>query len=1034
MSSPNGATSLADRSIDVPFNIVNGNHSEMVAYLVLNIWPSHFGLPLLLLVIMLSKKIQRSTAFLNMLVVWIIVGISSTLLLYAGKQTGEEPPKMLCLFQAALIYGMPPMTSTATLALVLQMFLSVRKAYLGEKSKPGDGIMRTWLLLIAPYVALLLTVIATAVLLVQVGASNPSKISRNRRFFYCSVEADPLTNTMTVAAALILLATVILETWTVVYLYWLSRTIKRTGGKISSIIDLSFPIRIIAFGFYVMIALSYLRNTEGACGNYLRNATALGALVWGVVCEASKYYLYLYILGTLLAMAARKLQSEIDRTLKKVSEGVELFESIYDKMQSSTNQTQKEKLENDLKTQIKKLQRLRDQIKTWVASNDIKDKSVLLENRRLIETQMEKFKACEKEMKTKAFSKEGLIQAAKLDPKEQEKEEATIWLQSQVEELQMQVEATEAEVEALQGTGKKRKGTSNAAGRLEELERLNERRKWHISRLEIVLRLLNNGSLPAEKVMGLKDDVQYFVESNTDEDFDEYEGVYDELNLDEEEEKFGLVQDEDGSEDSDEASEEDLPPRTPSSKKHDEESITSSKRDESPILRKATATLQLRSKPPPTPTFSQQPVKAVPPTTPARSNMTPIRYAAAAAAAVATPATTQTTAPSQAPVPSSSHLPASSSGQPPISSSLTQDSLSGISSSPSLTHPSVTSPMLSSSASVSQQPDGSFYSGQESPALSDAVVSSIGAPAAASSPQRRKASISSPLVPSQLPNKPAVSSPLLTSATLSQLNGTSQQSTQAVPSSTAPPPPEQAQYTQTLAAPPNLSDVPSPSPSAAQAMQFPPGVKIPQGPEQASTSQMPAQQQPPVASARPPSTSQSQPPPRSSTASAFPGSLSDLVTSFEGVKQKAAMRMSNLDQVHKMLEGGYPNMPQPQDTAKPKYYVPRTPFQTPPYYPQSPHPLLNTAGIFSQLDVETLFYVFYFLPGTYQQYLAAKELKRQSWRFHVKYLTWFQRHSEPQAITEEYEQGVYVYFDWEGSWCQRKKADFRFEYRYLSED
>ncbi|KAF7433395.1 hypothetical protein PC9H_005345 [Pleurotus ostreatus] len=273
MSSSNGTTTSADRPIDVPFNIVNGNHSELIAYLVLNIWPSHFGLPLLLLVIMLSKKIQRSAAFLNMLVVWIIVGMcvlhqsklellmmesiygtsrSSTLLLYAGKQSGEEPPKMLCLFQAALIYGMPPMTSTATLALVLQMFLSVRKAYLGEKLTPGDGILRTWLLLIAPYVALLLTVIATAV----VGASNPSKISRNRRFFYCSVEADPLTDTMTVVAASILLATVILEIWTVVYLYRLSRTIKRTGGKVSSIIDLSFPIRIIAFGFYVMIALS----------------------------------------------------------------------------------------------------------------------------------------------------------------------------------------------------------------------------------------------------------------------------------------------------------------------------------------------------------------------------------------------------------------------------------------------------------------------------------------------------------------------------------------------------------------------------------------------------------------------------------------------------------------------------------------------------------------------------------------------------------------------------------------------------------
>jgi len=128
--------------------------------------------------------------------------------------------------------------------------------------------------------------------------------------------------------------------------------------------------------------------------------------------------------------------------------------------------------------------------------------------------QMEKFKACEKEMKTKAFSKEGLIQAAKLDPKEQEKEEAMQWVNHKVEELQMQVEQTEAELETMQGAGKKRKGTSGNPGRQEELERLNERRKWHISRLEIVLRMLNNGSLPLEKVNELKDDVIYFVESN----------------------------------------------------------------------------------------------------------------------------------------------------------------------------------------------------------------------------------------------------------------------------------------------------------------------------------------------------------------------------------------------------------------------------------------------------------------------------------------------------------------------------------------
>ncbi|GLB33416.1 putative not1 N-terminal domain, CCR4-Not complex component [Lyophyllum shimeji] len=744
-------------------------------------------------------------------------------------------------------------------------------------------------------------------------------------------------------------------------------------------------------------------------------------------------------------MAARKLQTEIDRTLKKVSEGVELFESIYDKMQASTNQTQKEKLELDLKTQIKKLQRLRDQIKTWVASNDIKDKSALLDNRRLIETQMEKFKACEKEMKTKAFSKEGLIQAAKLDPKEQEKEEATTWLQAQVEELQMQVESTEAEVEALQGAGKKRnKAGSNAAGRLEELEHLNERRKWHISRLEIVLRLLNNGSMSPEKVFALKDDVQYFVESNTEEDFDEDEGIYDDLNLDEEEEKFGLAGDDDDTDGSDEISE-DIPPRTPS-KKHDEESVASSKRDDSPILKKATVPIALRkqsvdAKPPPNPNFAQQPMASIvkaglQQSKPAPATMPPIRYATAAAAAVAPAATPQAT-PSQPPLATPSVAPATAQATPAAPSipptappapqaAQATDVQSRAPSSPSLTHPSVTSPMLSS-ASVSHQPDGSFYSGQESPALSEAVPSSVGAPAATSSPQRvlRKESISSP--PRAATQSPGAVQ-ILTAETQQQTQATANASLHTqqtvTPSGLSPLPQQLQQYTMNASAS-------SPHPSQAQPQpQFPPGVKPPQAEPAVAVSL--AQQH--AAGARPPSAAKQMAPPARATPTAFPGSLSDLVVSFENVKQKAAHRMTNLDQVHKMLEGGHSTVPQPQDTEKPKYYVPRNPFQTAPYYPQSPHPALSTPAIFSQLDVETLFYVFYYLPGTYQQYLAAKELKRQSWRFHVKYLTWFQRHSEPQAITEEYEQGVYVYFDWEGSWCQRKKSDFRFEYRYLSED
>lgn len=48
-------------------------------------------------------------------------------------------------------------------------------------------------------------------------------------------------------------------------------------------------------------------------------------------------------------MANRKLQGEIERVLKKVDEGVQVFEVIWDKVYSAGTTAQKEKYEGDLK-------------------------------------------------------------------------------------------------------------------------------------------------------------------------------------------------------------------------------------------------------------------------------------------------------------------------------------------------------------------------------------------------------------------------------------------------------------------------------------------------------------------------------------------------------------------------------------------------------------------------------------------------------------------------------------------------------------
>lgn len=87
-----------------------------------------------------------------------------------------------------------------------------------------------------------------------------------------------------------------------------------------------------------------------------------------------------------------------------------------------------------------------------------------------------------------------------------------------------------------------------------------------------------------------------------------------------------------------------------------------------------------------------------------------------------------------------------------------------------------------------------------------------------------------------------------------------------------------------------------------------------------------------------------------------------------------------------------------------RHYLPRNPCPTPSYYPQQLPLHADTVEFFQRLSTEALFFIFYYMEGTKAQYLAAKALKKQSWRFHTKYMMWFQRHDEPRSITDEYEQ------------------------------
>lgn len=188
-----------------------------------------------------------------------------------------------------------------------------------------------------------------------------------------------------------------------------------------------------------------------------------------------------------------------------------------------------EKYEQDLKKEIKKLQRHRDQIKTWLGMNDVKDKKGLTEVRKRIESKMEQFKVgacvfcrampclsfppsssltspssshahriqiCEKEAKTKMFSKEGLAREQKVDPKEAAKNKTRDWLGNFITELNTQMESFDADLERLSAG----KGKSKNKDEITALEASLAGHKRHVAKLEQIIRLMDNDLLDPEKI------------------------------------------------------------------------------------------------------------------------------------------------------------------------------------------------------------------------------------------------------------------------------------------------------------------------------------------------------------------------------------------------------------------------------------------------------------------------------------------------------------------------------------------------------
>ena len=560
---------------------------------------------------------------------------------------------------------------------------------------------------------------------------------------------------------------------------------------------------------------------------------------------------------------------------------------------------------------------------------------------------MEQFKAVEKEMKTKAFSKEGLLASAKLDPKEKAKQEAVDFLASMVDELERQIESLEAEEEALTTNVKKNKKDSAKQDRLSEVRHILESHRWHQGKLELLQRAVENGNVDTDQIESSKEGIKYYVEENQSVDFMEDDTVYDEFNLDEEEGHYGLGADNDrvSSQDAqsiqDDTVEADTGPEVKKTKSSSASgpSGTAARRPSTQLKSPLPALATLHTVPPPvTIPKSKDDMKPAP--VPTRPPGETLRYASAAAAAAQADKGVGIAPlpppPGAAPPPA-----ATNTGLAPLPPSSKQASTT--------TSPSVTAAQPAASAkpplSTTASTENSATSGVQikSPALSHSSV------AAGSS----------------------------------------------LPSTSAPTPAvEKAQ---------NVSTAKAPEAEPEQAVTQPPldfhsdnhagGEAIEEPIQDYSIFHLP------------------------------PG-LQDLIESFENTK--SSIQTIPSPAVQRLLAASHNNCPEPIDAEKPKNHKAQSKYPTPSHYPQTALSIFDDPRLYDtgRIDTDTLFYIFYYQQGSYQQYLAAKSLKSQSWRFHKQYQTWFQRHEEPKTITDEFEQGTYRFFDYESTWLvHQSKSD-----------
>jgi len=234
----------------------NPSHDGVAAaVLALLLAGGHIGLPILVLIMLFSKRIRRPPSVINFCIIWIIFSISYSLTIYDGHAVEGTPPFALCLTQAAMIHSAPPMAVVAALAIVCQVWHTFQAPWHPAMFPFVSRIpsyLRVMAVVVPPYIVFM----AFAVYTTWLGLKLPETVRPSARGTYCTVVETSAQLSVPIFCAAVMTLILLLNIALILrYIYGL-RLVKQLIPLAQRRISLGIWFRVTLFNLYTFAALA----------------------------------------------------------------------------------------------------------------------------------------------------------------------------------------------------------------------------------------------------------------------------------------------------------------------------------------------------------------------------------------------------------------------------------------------------------------------------------------------------------------------------------------------------------------------------------------------------------------------------------------------------------------------------------------------------------------------------------------------------------------------------------------------------------